>query len=99
MPQLSHEQRQRLFNYFAEAHDLLLLEDDFRMIDDLICSQHDGKPIVSGSLPVDLLRKAYHAGMVEAIKRKCAEEDNYEYQQISFDMWLSRVTAVGGTDR
>lgn len=66
MPQLSHEQRQRLFNYFAEAHDLLLLEDDFRMIDDLICSQHDGKPLVSGSL--DLL--------AQLLSREMAKMDN-----------------------
>jgi hypothetical protein len=51
MPHLSHEQRQRLFNYFAEAHDLLLPEDDFKMIDDMVFSQNSGHPLVSGSLP------------------------------------------------
>jgi hypothetical protein len=45
MNHLTKDKRQELFNYFAENHDLMLMEDDFIMINDLICSE--ALPIVT----------------------------------------------------
>ena len=51
MKKLSHFQKQLLFSYFGDKHNINLSKDDFKHIDDVICSQNSGNAIVSGALP------------------------------------------------
>lgn len=99
MPQLNHEQRQRLFNYFSEAHDLLLLEDDFRMIDDLICSQNSVKLPVSGALPLsggEIITKAIDRS--KDLNRSKYDGTSYRFGYMA-GFEDAQSIAVGGNDR
>lgn len=49
MKKLSHFQKQLLFSYFGDKHNINLSKDDFKHIDDVICSQNSGNAIVSGA--------------------------------------------------